>query len=149
MRTRERKTFSLFEWLAVVGIVGAILWLVFPRVPQGPPPGYYVERDLDLIKRALMSCLADTGSAPIHVDELPQLVDRHIDVGGDSGCLLSKLIFTGRDYWGNGLQIEPVPGRLSRYTLRSPGPNGVFDRDGDDIVIEYTAPIARSAKPAR
>lgn len=140
----DRRGFNALELLIVVVIISVLLWLILPIISgttSPPPPEHHVRRALNHLQMALLSCVAETGSAPHTVDDLPQLLDKYVDTRPDRSDLLGQIITTGNDYWGNRIQIRPIKDQPGRYTIRSLGPDGVFDNSdtGDDIVVSYTA----------
>ncbi|HBE70375.1 MAG TPA: hypothetical protein DDW52_19675 [Planctomycetaceae bacterium] len=140
----DRRGFNALELLVVVVIISSLLWLILPVISgttSPPPPEHHVRRALNHLQMALLSCVAETGSAPRTVGDLPQLLDKYVDTRPDRSDLLGHIITTGKDSWGNPIQIRPIKEFRGRYTIRSLGPDGVLDNSdtGDDIVVSYTA----------
>ncbi|MCA8991393.1 MAG: hypothetical protein KDA88_05420 [Planctomycetaceae bacterium] len=136
----NRYGFNTYELLAAATIISLLLWWLFTNIHRRPhslPPEYHVNLALHNVQKALADCASETGSAPTTVEELQQILDTYLDVGG----LDREMIATGNDYWGNRLQIDSVPDQPGIYSLRSLGPNGVLDKQepSDDIVITYPA----------
>ena len=143
---KQRKQISVIEVLAIVAILTVLATLLLPAVQQArvTPPRRFVRDCMLEIRLASEDSLATRGTAPTHPDDLTSLIHNgHVDASLDGEDLLSKMLVTGTDYWGNPLRLQPASDQPGVFELRSAGADGEFDRSAasDDIFVQYQTQI--------
>lgn len=146
---RHPRGFNLLELLTVIVVVviaaSVFVGLLFPT--GCCPPQSETQRVLTSIEMALTVCATETGNAPTTVDCLKLLAGRYLEVSSDRSDLLTQMVMTGKDHWGNRLRIEADDAEPGCYILRCLGPDGVVGTglESDDIIIRYSGGTSADA----